>query len=708
MGSVGPLSSPGTIVVITVAYVLFSTHVWIARAQIANQLKSWGRDYPKKITELVQRIILQIPSSRQSKSKSARSSRREKRMKEAAKLQQTAFERSRVAACSSFLITVCPWVALTLFIRVSLLLVLGVPVNENLAVIIPLYSLTLLASSGVLKITNVVLDIIGLCCHAVMFVTVFFIPGPPTVLLMAPGRCLARAVFGLVFVNTKLTALCNIPIFFANIYRLREASNIFRTTAGGEQDPDYFALAIVSELTCFMGIVCLASVIQKLFQEKIKDAMVAADMEHSLHSKGKLLSVLCDAHVKLGHDFRILGRCTELSQMLMTGFGPNSTGLEGTVFTTLLAEIDQTRFHNFMAVSAMQDGNENDDDDDQSSDTSRSSRGSRPRLVRISKPATSLHVNIRDAAGVRFPIELFHVEVCNMRNPSEPPSHLIGIREQPGGHEISTSFQRLGSISEVPGAAVGEAHVTAPGAAEPPTQVLSDLLLQKATGSRSSQASCDCKASSATGSSTQGSRAVQQPSIQRIEFQFDGMADGFPLQHAKIYFDSPATTESSTSPMMKDWLLESMWPRFRVWVQNAINEGMAGRGDTFNPTESAVALLWPGQADTVLCADEVQFRVEELEETEDLQAKKQKTSQASPYTESTEQEEEADGEEEEVKSVAIWATMRGFHQHRNPEKKRSSRTAQSKHQAPTLAAIQEHDRRMFRASNHDMLENKPR
>jgi hypothetical protein len=201
---------------------------------------------------------------------------------------------------------------------------------------------------------------------------------------------------------------------------------------------------------------------------------------------------------------------------------------------------------------------------------------------------------------------------------------------------------------------------------------------------------------------------VQQPSIHHIEFQFDGMADGFPLQHAKIYFDSPATTESSTSPMMKDWLLESMWPRFRVWVQNAINEGMAGRGDTFNPTESAVALLWPGQADTVLCADEVQFRVEVLEETEDLQAKKQKTSQASPYTESTEQEEEADGEEEEVKSVAIWATMRGFHQHRNPEKKRSSRTAQTKHQAPTLAAIQEHDRRMFRASNHDMLENKPR
>jgi len=116
-----------------------------------------------------------------------------------------------------------------------------------------------------------------------------------------------------------------------------------------------------------------------------------------------------------------------------------------------------------------------------------------------------------------------------------------------------------------------------------------------------------------------------------------------------------------------------------------------------------VALLWPGQADMALCADEVQFRVEVLEDLQD----KPKTSQAGPCTESAQQAEEADEEEEEAKSVAIWATMRGFHQHRNPEKKRSSRTAQSKHQAPTLAAIQEHDRRMVRASMHDMLENKP-
>ncbi|CAE8616296.1 unnamed protein product [Polarella glacialis] len=569
-----------------------------------------------------------------------------------------------------------------LFLRVSLVLVLGVPVNEGLAVMLAIYLLTLLASSRVLELTNFTLDVVGVCIHFVLFVTVFFIPGPPTVLLMAPVRCIARAGFGLIFANTKLSALGNIPISFANIYRLREASRIFGTAGG--QHPDYFTVAIVGELMCFVGIVALAFIIERLFQEKVEDAMVAVDMEQTLDSKRKLLSVLCDAHVELGHDFRILGRCTELSQMLMTGFGRNSKGLEGTVFTTLLTETDKARFQAFVAVSEVHEEDQTDDDD-KSSETSRSTQSSLTRRL-SSAPAKSLHVHIRDAAGVKFPIELFHVEVCNMRNPSEPPGHLIGIREQQGStHEISTSFQLLTSISEVPGAAVGGARA-APGAAEPPARVLSDLGLKKATSSRSSQAS------SGSGSSRGASRVAQLPSIQQIEFQFDGMKDGFPLQQARIYFDSLATPESSGCPLMKDWLAESKWPRFCEWVQNAINEGMAGRGDTFNHTESAVALLWPGQADMALCADEVQFRVEVLEDLQD----KPKTSQAGPCTESAQQAEEADEEEEEADSVAVVATMRGFHQRGNQKKKQSSRTAQSQQQTPTLAAIQEHDRRMTR------------
>ncbi|CAE8588787.1 unnamed protein product [Polarella glacialis] len=574
------------------------------------------------------------------------------------------------------------------------------------------YLLLLLASSGILELTSFFLDVLAVSCHFLAFVAIFFIPDLPKLFLMAPLRCTARALFGVVFVvDTKLTVLCNIPFALANIYKLSEASSIFRAAGGQYSDLYVGVLIILGEVLSLLGIICLISMVQKLFYEKVEVTLDVVHMEHSNNLKMKLLSVLCDAHVKLGPDFQILGRCTELSHMLMTGFGPHSKGLEGTLFTSLMTEIDQQRFLDLVAVGAMPDsGFENDDG--KSSETSQSTQSSRAasRLKWPSAPAKSIQVHIRDAAGVRFPIELFHIFVPNMHNPSAPPSHLIGIREEPGGHEISTSFQQLGSISEMPNsgraAAVDASAGATPRPAEPPTRVLSDLRPNKATGSRASQVSSG--SSSSRGSSKTARLApADLPSIQSIEFQFDGMADGYPLQQVRIFFDSRSETESSACPIMKDWLMESKWPQFQAWVQTTINEGMAGRGDTFNPTQSAVELLWPGRADMVLCADDVQFRVEVLNETDDLQVK-QKTSQANRHTESTAQAEEADEEKEEEEepedeSVGIWATIRGFKKYQKHEGTRSSRTTQSqKWKAPTLAAVQEHDRRMFRGQGDEV------
>ncbi|CAE8642802.1 unnamed protein product [Polarella glacialis] len=698
MGAFDPLFPPGPSVVTTAVYVALSIHVWIERARIANQVKRWSRSCPT-FAELV-RSILQSSKPWQF----ARSGSEQQTAD--ADQQQAAFERSRVAACRSVLNTLCPFVGLMVFVWTSLTLVLETPDNNaRLAMILVCYLVTLVSSSGVLEFTSFNMDVIFVCCHAVGFVGIFFIPISATVLLMAPVRCIIRALFAVLFVRTKMTVLCNIPLSLAHIYRISKASSTFTTAAMG----------MTGEVLFLVGLILLASMVEKLFKEKVEVAMDVVNMELSLHSKSQLLSVLCDAHVTLGHDFRILGRCTELSHMLMTGFGSHSKGLEGTVFTSLMTEIDQQRFLDLLAVGARPDsGFENDDG--KSSETSQSTQGSRAPSSRLKwslAPAKSIQVHIRDAAGVRFPIELFHIFLPNMHNPSAPPSHLIGIREEPGGHEISTSFQQLGSISEVPppgrAAAAGTSAGATPRPAEPPTRVLSDL-------HTASSGSCSSRGSSRTVRPD----PADLPSIQRVEFQFDGMADGFPLLQARIFFDSRAATESSTCASMNDWLMESMRPRFREWVQHTINEGMAGRRDTFTPTQSAVELHWPGRADMALCADEVQFRVEALAETVDLRVE-QKTSQASRYTESTAQAEEADkeGQTEDDESVSVWATMRGFHQYQhknstnntntnnnnnndststNNSNKRTSRTPQSQGQAPTFAAIQEHDRRMFRAA----------
>ncbi|CAE8701612.1 unnamed protein product [Polarella glacialis] len=639
MGAVDPPLAPGLFVIATVVYAALSIHVWIERARIANQVKRWGRSCPT-FAELV-RTLLQRPKQ----SKLARS-RSEKQTAEADQ-RQAAFERSRVAACRSVLTYLCPFVGLVLFVWVSLMLFFPVPpAYVRPAMILIIYLLMLPFSSGVIEFTSFNLDVLFVCCHALSFVSIFFIPNFGLVLLTAPMRCIIRAFFGVTFIRTKLTVLCNLPISFVNIYVQREASSIFRY-AGGP--------VIICEVLSFVAIICLVSMVERLFKEKVEVAMDVVDMELSLHSKRKLLSVLCDAHVTLGHDFRILGRCTELSQMLMTGFGSHSKGLEGTVFTTLMSEIDQQRFLDLVAVRAIPDS-DLENDDAKNSETSQSTQSSRAfssrRLKWSSAPAKSIQVHIRDAAGVIFPIELFHSFVPNMHNPSAPPSHLIGIREEPGGHEISTSFQQLGSFSEVPPPGRAAAAGTSQQQLQvPPTRVLSDLRPNEATNGR------DSKTSSGSGSSRGGSSTARLgqddlPWIQRIEFQFDGMADSFPLLKASIFFDGHAATESSACrTMMKGWLMDSMLPRFRGWVQHTINNGMAGRGVTFNPTPSTVELLWPGREDMVLRADEVQFRVEVLDETEGLQVE-QKTSQASRCTETTAHAEDADQEGEPDESAS--------------------------------------------------------
>ncbi|CAE8714446.1 unnamed protein product [Polarella glacialis] len=270
------------------------------------------------------------------------------------------------------------------------------------------YLLMLLFSSGVLEFNSFNLDVLFVCCHALSFVSLFFIPDFALVLLTAPIRCIVRAFFGVTFAKTKLTVLCNLPISFANIYILREASSIFRTPTPHTRD--YHFLAIICEVLSFVAIICSVSMVERLFKEKVEVAMDVVDMELSLHSKRKLLSVLCDAHVTLGHDFRILGRCTELSNMLMTGFGSHSKGLEGTVFTTLMTEIDQQRFLDLVAVRAMPESDlENDDGkNNETSQSTQSRLAVSSRLKWSSAPAKSIQVHIRDAAGVRFPIELFH------------------------------------------------------------------------------------------------------------------------------------------------------------------------------------------------------------------------------------------------------------------------------------------------------------
>lgn len=125
----------------------------------------------------------------------------------------------------------------------------------------------------------------------------------------------------------------------------------------------------------------------------------------------RLLSVTCDASVRLTHDLQIQMTSQSLLDLLMCNFGRASkTTLDGTPFLRYIAADDQQRFIDFVAESS------------------------------TAAPAGSLHVSMKDSSGVSFGAELFHVTVPGL---AEEPEHLIGITNE------SNAADRLGRMENL-------------------------------------------------------------------------------------------------------------------------------------------------------------------------------------------------------------------------------------------------------------------
>lgn len=125
--------------------------------------------------------------------------------------------------------------------------------------------------------------------------------------------------------------------------------------------------------------------------------------EISLYAARSLLSVLCDADLFLQHDYRIVGPSMKLCHILMKRAENGRNGLDGVAFPSLLFDDDLPRFVNFMqACAASGPGSE-----------SSPSEGGH----RVPKPPSCLHVHLRDVAGLRVKVEIFHATVHDVLTP---------------------------------------------------------------------------------------------------------------------------------------------------------------------------------------------------------------------------------------------------------------------------------------------------
>lgn len=249
--------------------------------------------------------------------------------------------------------------------------------------------------------------VLGFCFEAWNSLT---LPPSGTFLTHAPQRSSFCLLVGILLADFRKGALCQGVVALINIYRFPELDAGSFLSAGAGMQYSY----AITEFTCLVTNVAVWYTVGSALKNQWSARVGKETSEITLYAARNLLSVLCDADVFLRHDYRIVGPCLKLCHILLKNVGNDLNGLDGVAFPSLLFDDDQTRFADFMQACASSS---------RRGESSQSEGGQS-----VPKPPSSLHVHLRDAAGLKVKVELVHAIVRDVLNP-EKPSHLLCLRE---------------------------------------------------------------------------------------------------------------------------------------------------------------------------------------------------------------------------------------------------------------------------------------
>ncbi|CAE8606134.1 unnamed protein product [Polarella glacialis] len=418
-----------------------------------------------------------------------------------------------------------------------------------------------LIDSGLFPVTMVSFDACLALASLAWTAVIAFSAVTPAALVQIGGRTVCRVILSLAFCNPQMSNLCLATFSSVHLYKLYNfvIMDPYLSGAAGS--------LVANEVAVFIIITMIVATFNGCIKESVHARVQVLVAQSCERSSKKLLSVLCEAVVTLGPDLRIAGSCRNLSHMLMAGFGSRSGGLRGALFTSLLAQGDRQRFEDFIHGFPCSAGRMIDDALSDSSGTSTDSR-----------PPGSLRVHLRDAGGLHFLVDIFHVTIPNSDDTSTSASHLIGIKEEPGaprlpellppsvfpGLDLAPGVHQADDAwSSSPSATGQELETSHP-------QRLTKALLAAQGGTPTASGSL----SQAT-SRSEASGAAELKEIESISLTFDLMSPGFTIREARIRFQ-PRSDGAGQLPCVQNWVPQSCWQTLRTWVQaqyNAVSDG---------------------------------------------------------------------------------------------------------------------------------------
>jgi len=306
-----------------------------------------------------------------------------------------------------------------------------------------------------------------------------------------------------------------------------------------------------------------------------------ASTESMKSSVMRMLAVFCDASVCLSSELRMTGDTKKLSAMLMS-----ARNLQDELLSNYIVDDDSQRFKDFIERGTRFSRQRTDEE---AGSAGGEGIGESPGRIKSKEglpPASSLHVKLRDGAGLRVPVEIFHVPIPN---DTQHPGHLLGIRED-SDRSSSSTVQTQHSQS-----------ITSANLPLLPREPMKDHVLSQSSGSSSSDSS--------SLSSEIRSSEIPLPEIASLMIKIDPMSELKKCFKVEINLDA----QSQQLPCMKGFMPDT-WQSFTEWVEASTNAFMHGSG---SPDPPRVDIRLPTCPDAIISAKKASISFEAPDSEED-------------------------------------------------------------------------------------------
>ncbi|CAE8713217.1 unnamed protein product [Polarella glacialis] len=455
---------------------------------------------------------------------------------------------------------------------------------------------------------------------------------PGEVTILPHGQM--RTALGLFLCDFRVNVPTQFVVSFVHMWNSWHKKR--QISALTETDWNDLLCSCLSEFVVFGLAIILGTVWERALWSQTK-ALVQAkvcleESKSSWQAARGLLAGMCDADLEIDSNLNILSSSDKLSHLLMCSLAPGSKAMEGRPFTNYLDEPDQARFTEFIETASRPS---------LGSMSSDCAEGSPPEPSIKCRPAASLHVHIRGAAGLKFAAEVFHVAVPSSGHNTKF-RHLLGIKEEQFQRR-GTSIASADRASEILNETTFSEHSVAA------TDLLHERfdLLPLGANFRSLRPGDNWSASESSASGRSSHRASAEGSrspLQRIKFVVDSLSPGKSIKEVTFFFNSNVP---EVLPKLRDLLWDESIVPFQTWLNDHVNAHCNHRKPVQPELDQPVAMRVPGSDRNrlALVAAEAIFSVPNL--AQDIDAD----------LEEEEEDEEEGQESEESEEEELWVQL---------------------------------------------------